>query len=553
MECGEELRNPTMLDRFKGIRTWYCRMALNLGREETMKAILISAIAIFALQGCTVIQSTRLANGAAADEGVVYYLPKKLLKVEFTRAPAATKPEVEKAAAALQAAKATLEAATEAAKVAKERRDQTTVDTDERRSANEALGLANADVKVAAANVQAATDTAAKAKADHLSALQGKPPLVDSFNFTVLPSAADTRFRYSATLNHHSTRSDKLDLKTNTAGLLTNSTAKAEDQSAQILVSLAQSIAARGGGAIDLANRYFEGRFSSNVLGAKFIYQATDPIQNDTKDERDRLLKSSAPTIDCGNGLSRPESLELTPFRLDLIFDPTEDRYSFVSLQRGKAVQVESTPWSYLESALCAQGADYAFRWNGPEFTNEGTEPQASQESKNGKWPGLFYRRNLLHSLIAYKGQRFRDVAFVPPATFGADGKPGAILSGRVITSWGSLTPLRSMTFDLPNSSPTELLKVTSGAFSTTEHVTEFQDGVLVAHKEERPSELLSVAKIPYDVAKALIKIPAEILSLKVDYSSKEAALIDAQTAILAAKKALKEAEDAAKKAGNSQ
>jgi hypothetical protein len=288
-----------------------------------------------------------------------------------------------------------------------------------------------------------------------------------------------------------------LDLKTTPAGLLSATTAKSEEQSAQILVTLAKSLAAIGGvgpGA-GLPNK----GLSDIFLGIS--------------------VKESASYIDCGNGMQRPATAKLAPFKFEYIFDPTAKTVKRAIVENGKVVErdLSLSPWAYVESSLCALGADYIFSWQslGPEVKPE----KSDKETDADRWAGLFYRRLLPYKLDIYKGNR--------------------VLGG---VDLKSLNHLNTVHLELPNASPPELLKCTGTAFAKRDFDTEFKDGLLISHKEERPSEALSIVAIPYDIIKAAISVPADIIPLKVDYRNKETTLIETQTKLLQAQKAYQDA-----------
>lgn len=447
----------------------------------------IALVMLLLLSGCAAVKSSKVEMNKASEEGVVYYLPKKLLKFEIVRALAPTKQDQSKATAALNEAK-------EAQKTAKDARDEaerlvkaTTAGTPARAEAEKSLALKTAALKLADDSVQEAKDALLEVIAKNAAADGGTPQLTDSITITVLPSVADTTHRYSASPHHLITRSDKLELRTTAAGLLTSATGKSEDKLGDILIAISQSI--------------------SSVQAR---------TANDWKISHNTESSPPAKTVDCGNGLSRAANSAPTPFKMELAFDPTEGATKWGSIPGIRGFN----PWTYLESALCAKGADYKFVWNavGADLTGAGTP---AQDANLKAWPGILYRRALPYQLAIFSAS--------------GDGASKAYV------------PLRIALVELPNGSPPELLDYKAGGFTTTDLVAEFQDGMLVSHSITRPSEALAVVKIPYEIAKALISIPAEIFKLRVDYSTQEAALIDAKAKVIKSKVALDAEEEKAK------
>ena len=70
-----------------------------------------------------------------------------------------------------------------------------------------------------------------------------------------------------------------------------------------------------------------------------------------------------------------------------------------------------------------------------------------------------------------------------------------------------------------------------SSMFVKTVTDAQFADGSISSWGAERPSEALELFRLPVRMATALISVPAQLLSLKVDYSSKAKALQEAQQA----------------------
>ncbi len=76
---------------------------------------------------------------------------------------------------------------------------------------------------------------------------------------------------------------------------------------------------------------------------------------------------------------------------------------------------------------------------------------------------------------------------------------------------------------------------------SSIKHV--FKDGLLTELSIDRPSTALAVASLPIEVLKAIVSIPAEIIKLRVDYSSQQTAEVNQQVKLLEAQIALLKAE----------
>lgn len=85
----------------------------------------------------------------------------------------------------------------------------------------------------------------------------------------------------------------------------------------------------------------------------------------------------------------------------------------------------------------------------------------------------------------------------------------------------------------IPQAGPTSYIPFKSAAFVKTVDDVTFENGILTSWTHDRPSELLSLAGLPVAVAKALLSVPAELITLKVDYSSAEEALAAQQVSLI--------------------
>jgi hypothetical protein len=95
----------------------------------------------------------------------------------------------------------------------------------------------------------------------------------------------------------------------------------------------------------------------------------------------------------------------------------------------------------------------------------------------------------------------------------------------------------------LPNKGPLGLIPYTASGFVTTDYKVEFKDGAPVSWTASRPSELASVFRIPVEIAKALLSIPAELIKLRFDVTTNAAAETKAKLDLLCAQLALDAAE----------
>lgn len=411
---------------------------------------------------------------AGQEAGIAYYLPKRLVKIQVDRTPAPDAKDVAKAkadftAARTAAGKAKEDLEAEQALLAELAKGSTTSDEYKKQAA--VVGRAKARANMAKKDQDDAQDAIGKAEAAALAG-KGGNGLVDKITVTLLAPVADTSKRFVATPEHAQTRSDLLTLKTNASGLLTNSDATAEDQTAAIVVALAGAVS----GAISVP--------LAPPVGGKGIEGKPPP-----------------PSKVCGKGYAPPPSSP-HPFSTEFVLDPTDES----EMIRHEAEPIEiAEPKTPLERKLCSLGANYRFRIGSvgkPVTGGVATTDPA----------GLFYRRELPYVISIYNARGDDATAFVIA---------------------------KAIMLSLPNESPLEMVKLEGGTFTTRTFSTIFDNGILLSHTEAKPSEALAVARIPVDVMKAVFEIPTSLLQLKVNYTSKDKELANAQRDLVEAMRAL--------------
>lgn len=100
---------------------------------------------------------------------------------------------------------------------------------------------------------------------------------------------------------------------------------------------------------------------------------------------------------------------------------------------------------------------------------------------------------------------------------------------------------LLARVFNLPNDGPTETINLSGGAFVETSYTLTFTDGMPTEVKAAKPSEVLAAISVLPELAKTITSIPADLVQLKIDYSTKEKELLEAQKTVIEAQRALAE------------
>lgn len=86
-----------------------------------------------------------------------------------------------------------------------------------------------------------------------------------------------------------------------------------------------------------------------------------------------------------------------------------------------------------------------------------------------------------------------------------------------------------SLSATVPDSSETYYLPVEAGSFTKSKVDYVFKDGMPVTFSNDRPSQAVAVARLPIDVLKAIVEVPASIVKLRVDYNSQANSLTETE------------------------
>lgn len=196
------------------------------------------------------------------------------------------------------------------------------------------------------------------------------------------------------------------------------------------------------------------------------------------------------------------------PFKFSAVFDPTNVK------------EVEAVERKLSKSSQGALHVQVDYSAAPPEqaaMTPAGDKP-ATAESADG----VFYR--------------------VPtPVHIRVEDQQGSNCSLSSAPSYASLNAI------VPDSSTRFLLPMMAGQFTKGKLGYEFKDGMPTSFSSEQQSQLAAIARIPVDILKAIVEVPASIIKLRVDYESQNAALIEAQMKQMKAELELLKAQQALK------
>ena len=187
------------------------------------------------------------------------------------------------------------------------------------------------------------------------------------------------------------------------------------------------------------------------------------------------------------------------PFALSRTFDPTDDAERVALAQ---TLEEQSQGALQLVHEGMAVGLTASKRVPAAEGL--------ASKFRDGKMPGLAYRAPRLTTI---------EVRAKPSANCTSQGQPA----------------YASLSATVPDADTAYLLPVDAGAFTKSKVDYTFKDGMPVSYQTDRPSQAVAVARLPVEIMKAVVEVPASILKLRVDYDSTANALTDAEVKSLKA------------------
>lgn len=448
--------------------------------------------------GCATVQSLPKDTDAKLDSdaaGLTYFLPTKLAKLTVTRAPIEPEAEaqaLEAATLAVQAAKADVALKSAAAKDEQALLDELDADAEARPAQTVTVERAKAALAVSTKRLKTIEANAEEVGKAYEEALQSASCAYTG-KLELLPAQADTSHRYVAQLRHNWLRDDTVKLAVTPAGLLSSSNVVAADRTGDILVEVAGALAGT----------------SARSKTRKVIPQTWS------------LPPAQQP--DCGE-----------PQTLIQIFDPAnESERKKVEANLEKAKYPLRVGPVNTDQAVQARGTDPLPVGPQAQTTSHSGTTSSGTETASGD------RAVAEQILEADRGAIFYRSPV--PVTLTLEQKVGG--------DWHVADALLAQ---LPQAGPISYIPTNGSAFVKTVDDVVFSDGVIVSWSPERPSEVLEVVRLPIKIATAILSAPAQILSLRVDYSSKAKALAEQQAAEIAStktlsklQKCLKDAQDA--------
>lgn len=102
-----------------------------------------------------------------------------------------------------------------------------------------------------------------------------------------------------------------------------------------------------------------------------------------------------------------------------------------------------------------------------------------------------------------------------------------------------------SLSTTVPDATSLYVLPVDAGSFTKSKVEYAFKDGMPITFNLDHPSQAVTIARLPVEILKAIVEVPASILKLRVDYDSSANALTKAELESLKAQLELFKAQQA--------
>jgi hypothetical protein len=328
----------------------------------------------------------------------------------------------------------------------------------------------------------------------------------DRVSVTPARYVADPRARYYAVFDHRSWRNDQLKLSTTTSGLLTSGVGDVTDRSGEVAQGIVR--------VLSLPNAYADAGLARATEGVVIDTQRTH--QFDLRIDKDTKTPLVPPNLDslC-NGTE--------PFVMEHEIDPASesDRIGYMAALRanGAYVILKTTQLgshSTLESSENLIATCEAWPSN--------PSARASARACVG---GLFHRRSRPAVLRWYGYSKDALAHYACPAT------PDCKASEYPEVWPPTIGDLReSFALELPNGNDVEFIAFATGALTRSTNNVTFDNGMLTAFDSTRPSELVAALALPVDIAKVPLSLVSDLLTLRIQTTSKQTDQLAAEIAL---------------------
>lgn len=458
------------------------------------------------LSACTTypVQSEHITREVSLVDGFSYYLPTQNLKIDVTGTPI-KKAELEKKIKNVKQSISTISA--KKTELAKSVQALTAVvsklpdGSDAKKTQQAKLDIEKAKLAIQTTALSSKQSELEDLEAQFLLAVSGKCVRNYVVNLTQLPPEPDTRFHMALNLDHSAASSDDFVIETGANGLLSNTKIERDDQFGAILIELA--------GALSIKS--IDPNAADSLKEESCTQYKYQKIVNPLYAGNEIDVPETNISISVGGErqakYTKKERIDIKLMGTEVYNSQQESRRSAVVKVDGQEI-LNSVSDSDKEIQIELRGVE-EYQGDSDFRDIELTIDDVSVVQENDRkdvldCSGLYYRRNMPYQFVVKR-------------------------AGHPIAAQSMLFP----------TGPISCLSLPASRFVKTVHEARFVNGILTKWDTERPSEALAFVKIPVNVAKAILSVPAELIKLKVDISNQNKSLSDAEKAEIEAYQAL--------------
>lgn len=383
----------------------------------------------------------------------------------------------------------------------------------------------------------------------------------------------DPRYRFIAQLNHSLFRDDDFSLQTTATGLLSNAVGTSDDRTDDVIVEIASAVAGFSGAVPPVGG--IKTRTSQSMAVEPEIADLVDSDCLTEKLSRSYIIdpndiSSAAPTTASSLADFLRSNLVSNGNQYGLRFHPTSinseaepgdpgcidqceglyyrrDLPYIVSIEKCRARNIKVSEnaarlISLLKSNLSALDTQIdAIRIRDQQYQRDRQTSAALDNRFQIESKTLTQKREAIVSRIKDIEKRVNNYTVAQGHLLYAS------KSDQNFVGCGDEPNLEEVVatgiVNMPNGSPIAHVTVPGGALVKTDYDIQFENGMLISQKLNRPSEALSLVSLPLKIVRAMLTSVTDVIKLRVDVDSSKTSAAEQQAALIGALRAVSEAK----------
>jgi len=489
-----------------------------------MRAVIIvmTVFVLFTVGCASSIKSSKIANGVNdTQEGLIYHMPMRLMKLTAQRKPIPSNPLVlmKKLQEEVGNHKDEMSRLFDNLK-----KDIEKLDSLENGGSGDVIeGLRNDIIskrkKIESLNdkiKQLTTNIEFLKKASQaISDVddKNKPKYIHSIKLELEPPIPDPNRRYVASLNHNAFHDDSAGISTTAEGLLTSAELTSVGRQADVLVELAK----------------FAAVFISPGIGLGLT------AGNDSKNAAFAQADSTC------NSLSPDQYNSLREYTLELRFDPASESVENINCALTRTafpyeidikpgIKNSNSDWLVMEWGSVHQNATSNASFDINTIISRISELEASIDDIKIHNKIINILDEKIHNEQIRLMPTLSDGLYYPrpiPYQVSIVQRVSNVDNNEDVKE----VPLQSVVVMLPNNAPLGIIPYEAGGFTRTVTEVAFENGLLTNWSTDKPSVAFEVARLPLRIVSSFFEAVSQLVQLKFDISSKEKTIAEAQAA----------------------